>query len=45
MPYLGPSRVRLPSVWELIASGRWAAEDATRDTDDDVTEDQITNIL
>ena len=34
MPYIGPSRVPLPSVFELVTAGAWAPGGGqSRDTD------------
>lgn len=45
VPYQGPSRVPLPSVYELIESGRWAVPPQDRDRSRDVTDEQIAELL
>ena len=38
---MGPSIVPLPSVYDLLASGEWAAPPDPRDSTNDVTDEQI----
>jgi hypothetical protein len=46
LPYLGPSRVPLLSIWELKARGLWAArDDAPRDKSTDLTDEDITRMI
>lgn len=45
VPYQGPSRVPLPSVYELIESGRWRVPPEPRDRSRDVTDEQISKLL
>lgn len=43
--YIGPSVVPLPSVFDLIAAGLWFRPDEPRDTSNDVSDDQISDLL
>jgi hypothetical protein len=45
MAYTGPSIVPLPSVYDLLAAGAWAAPPEPRDTTNDVTDEQIAGLL
>lgn len=41
LPYVGPSRVPLPSVYELIATDRWGLPPEDRDRSRDLTDAAI----
>jgi hypothetical protein len=47
LPYTGPSRVPLLSIWELREQGRWTAppNEPPRDTSNDMTDEQITKAI
>ena len=44
-PYVGPSVVVLPSVFELMAGDGWTSPDEPRDTTTDMTDDRIVTVL
>ena len=45
IPYLGPSRIPLPSVFALLGSGAWKRNAEPRDRSNDMTDDAIDQLL
>jgi hypothetical protein len=46
LPYVGPSRVPLLSIWALMERGLWTQlPELPRDRSNDMTDQQITNAI